>query len=255
VVPEYLPADGETEVTPVFPKPGPSPPAGVSVPKRLGRYLILSTLGKGSYGTVYLAEDESLGRRVAIKVPRPDRISKPSDIESYESEARLVATLDHPGIVPVYDVGHTEGGLCFVVSKYVEGPNLADVLKKRCPSYVETARLTFQIANALYYAHSHDVVHRDVKPANILIDEKNNAFLADFGVALKEEDFGKGARYAGTPAYMSPEQARGEGHRVDGRSGSFIRWHVSRNAATSSHQSALSKSAARKKHVSSSNIG
>ena len=178
-------------------------------------------LGKGGFGEVFLAFDDDLNRPVAIKVPRPERVSQPEDIEAYLNEARIVASLDHPHIVPVYDVGRTDDGLCFVVSKFIEGSDLAKRIKESRPGFHESAGLVATIAEALHFAHTRGLVHRDIKPANILIDASGNAFLADFGLALKEEDFGTGARIAGTPSYMSPEQARGEGHRVDGRSDIF----------------------------------
>jgi hypothetical protein len=118
-------------------------------------------------------------------------------------------------------VGRTDDGLCFVVSKLIEGSDLAARIKKGCLGYYESAELVATVAEALHFAHRRGLVHRDIKPANILIDASGHAFLADFGLALKEEDFGTGARIAGTPSYMSPEQARGEGHRVDGRSDIF----------------------------------
>ena len=190
-------------------------------PTKIGRYTILGLLGKGGFGRVYLAHDDDLNRPVAIKVPRPERVSRPEDIEAYLTEAQIVANLDHPHIVPVYDVGRTEDGLCFVVSKLIEGSDLATKIKEARLSFRESTGLVANIAEALHYAHTRGLVHRDIKPANILIASSGNAFLADFGLALKEEDFGSGARIAGTPSYMSPEQARGEGHRVDGRSDIF----------------------------------
>jgi eukaryotic-like serine/threonine-protein kinase len=187
----------------------------------IGRYSILKRLGKGGFGEVFLAFDQELDRAVAIKVPHRERITQPEDIEAYLAEARIVASLDHSHIVPVYDVGRTDDGLCFIVSKFIEGSDLASRIKKARPSFHESVALVAAVAEALHYAHTHGLVHRDVKPANILLDTSGKAYVADFGLALKEEDFGSGARIAGTPAYMSPEQARGEGHRVDGRSDIF----------------------------------
>jgi len=189
--------------------------------KKIGRYTVLGRLGKGGFGEVFLAHDDDLNRRVAIKVPRPERISQPDDIEAYLNEARILASLDHPHIVPVYDVGRTDNGLCFVVSKFVEGSDLAVKISQDRPSFWESAELTAIIAEALHFAHTRGLVHRDVKPANILIDASGKPYVADFGLALRDEDFGTGGGFAGTPAYMSPEQARGEGHRVDGRSDIF----------------------------------
>jgi formylglycine-generating enzyme required for sulfatase activity len=178
-------------------------------------------LGEGGFGRVYLAHDEELRRRVAVKVPHPHRVSRPEDVELYLAEARVLAGLDHPHIVPVHDVGRTEDGLCCVVSKYVGGSDLARTIAAGRPPLAESAGIIAVIAEALHHAHLKGLVHRDVKPGNILLDAAGKPYLADFGLALREEDFGKVAAFAGTPHYMSPEQARGEGHRVDGRSDLF----------------------------------
>ena len=190
-------------------------------PTKIGRYRILGRLGQGGFGRVYLARDDDLDRPVAIKVPNPERITRPEDVEAFLAEARTLARLDHPHIVPVFDVGRTEDGLCFVVSKFVEGSDLAARIRRARPSFRESAELVATIADALHYAHTRGLIHRDIKPANILIDASGNPSVADFGLALKDEDFGKGGGLAGTPSYMSPEQARGEGHLVDGRSDIF----------------------------------
>ena len=190
-------------------------------PQRIGRYRIERVLGKGGFGLVYLAHDEQLDRLVAIKVPHAKLISKPEDAEAYLAEARTVANLDHPSIVPVHDVGSTEDCPCYVVSKYIEGTDLSAKLKESRPKYRDAAELVATVAEALHYAHKRGLVHRDVKPGNILIGMDGRPYVVDFGLALREENVGKGPKYAGTPAYMSPEQARGEGHRVDGRSDVF----------------------------------
>jgi eukaryotic-like serine/threonine-protein kinase len=190
-------------------------------PFKIGRYRIIRRLGQGGFGRVYLAHDDELDRPVAIKVPNPERITRPEDVEAFLVEARILAKLDHPNVVPVFDLGRTEDGLCFVVSKLIEGSDLAVSLDRARPSFRDSARLVATIADALHYAHTRGLVHRDIKPANILIDASGKPCVADFGLALKDEDFGTGGGLAGTPAYMSPEQARGEGHRVDGRSDIF----------------------------------
>src|SRR5262249_44593765 len=154
-------------------------------------------------------------RPVAIKVPRRQTASQPVDAVAYRAEARIVASLDHPNIVPVHDVGTTDEGLCYVVSKFIQGNDLARRVKVTALSHLEAAGLVATVAEALHYAHRKGLVHRDIKPGNILIDAAGKPHVADFGLALKEEDIGKGPGFAGTPAYMSPEQARGEGHRVD----------------------------------------
>jgi serine/threonine protein kinase len=198
-----------------------SAPSAVPIPATIGRYRVLSRLGEGTFGSVYLASDDELARQVAIKAPKRERIDQPDDVEQFLREARAVAALDDPHIVPVYDAGRTSDGLCFVVSKYIEGSNLADWARHTRPSFRESAELVASVALALHHAHKRGLVHRDVKPANILIDGAGKPFLADFGLALRDEDFDRGAGFAGTPAYTSPEQARGEGHRVDGRSDIF----------------------------------
>ena len=170
-----------------------------AISRRSGVTRSSDVLGKGGFGEVYLAHDDDLDRPVAIKVPRPERVSQPEDIEAYLNEARILASLDHPHIVPVYDVGRTDDGLCFVVSKLIEGSDLATRIKEARPGFHESAGLVATVAEALHYAHTRGLVHRDIKPANILIDASGKAFVADFGLALKDEDFGKGGGIAGTP--------------------------------------------------------
>src|SRR5271165_1555369 len=195
--------------------------AAAALPPHIGRYRVERLLGQGGFGIVYLAHDDQLQRLVAIKVPHHDRVSSAGDAEAYLTEARTVANLDHPHIVPVYDVGSTGEFPCYVVSKYIDGTDLATRLKQSRLSIHETVELVATVAEALHHAHKQGLVHRDIKPGNILLDRSGKPFVADFGLALREQDLGKGPRYAGTPAYMSPEQARGEGHRVDGRSDIF----------------------------------
>jgi len=217
-------------------------------PPKIGRYTIFRRLGKGGFGEVFQAFDDDLDRSVAIKVPRPERVSRPEDIEAYLNEARIVASLDHPHIVPVYDVGRTEDGLCFVVSKLIEGSDLATKIKESRPAFHESAGFVATVAEALDFAHTRGLVHRDVKPANILIDASGRAFVTDFGLALREEDFGKRGRLAGTPfrpyprsgspgcqTRQHPDRCLGEGvrHRLwTGAQGRGLRqrWSAGRNS-------------------------
>ncbi len=192
-----------------------------SIPHHVGRYRIERIIGEGGFGIVYLGYDDQLTRPVAVKVPRADRISFPQDLSAYLTEARTVANLDHPNIVAVYDVGSTSEFPCYIVSKFIEGTDLARRLKEFRLPIEKTVELVATIAEALDFAHRHGLVHRDVKPGNILLDKSDHAFLVDFGMALQEQDAANGTSFAGTPAYMSPEQARGEGHRVDCRSDIF----------------------------------
>ena len=200
----------------------PPPRETPETPASIGRYAVERLLGQGGFGIVYLAWDKSLNRHVAIKVPHADLVAESTQGQAYLTEAQIVAGLDHPNIVPVYDVGSTESFPCYFVSKFVDGVNLANQIRKSPPSISDSIAVVSTIARALHYAHTKGLVHRDVKPGNILMDENGLPFLADFGLALKDADVGRGRRvYAGTAAYMSPEQARGEGHRVDGRSDIF----------------------------------
>jgi serine/threonine protein kinase/formylglycine-generating enzyme required for sulfatase activity len=196
-------------------------PAVVEMPPAIGRYRVIKLLGQGGYGQVFLAQDDKLNRPVAIKVPHRQLVAQLEDAEAYLQEAQNVANLDHAHIVPVYDVGGTEDCPRFIVSKFIEGCTLANKTKDDRLSFAEAAELVATVAEALHYAHCKGLVHRDIKPGNILLDTSGKPFVVDFGLALKEEHVGQGLRYAGTPAYMSPEQARGEGHRVDGRSDIF----------------------------------
>jgi serine/threonine protein kinase len=192
-----------------------------AIPQYIGRFRVDKILGKGGFGIVYLAHDEQLQRLVAIKVPHRHLVARPEVAQLYLTEARTVAALDHPNIVPVYDVGSNEEYPVFIVSKYIEGTMLVKRIKDNRLSLTETVELVAIVAETLHYAHQRGVVHRDIKPSNILLDTRGLPYVADFGLALRERDLGTGPHYAGTPAYMSPEQARGEGHRVDGRSDIF----------------------------------
>lgn len=187
-----------------------------------GRYRRIRDLGAGAFGVVFLAFDEELHRLVAIKIPSAERFRRSKDADLFLAEARTVASLNHPNIVPVYDLGRTQDGAVFVVSRFIEGCTLRDKLRSGRLSFTESCQLIQTVARALQEAHNHRVIHRDIKPDNILIEASTGTpFVADFGLAMREEDYAKQAGIAGTPAYMSPEQARGEGHRLDGRSDLF----------------------------------
>ncbi|MEZ6033909.1 MAG: SUMF1/EgtB/PvdO family nonheme iron enzyme [Planctomycetaceae bacterium] len=187
-----------------------------------GRYRLDRVLGEGAFGRVYLGFDTDLQRQVAIKVANTTRFRKSEDAETYLAEARTVASLDHPHIVSVYDMGHNPDGSIFVVTKFIDGYTLEERIKSNRPTEREAVQLAATVARALAHAHARRLIHRDIKPANILIEEKTGAaYVADFGLAVREEDSLKENAIAGTPSYMSPEQARGEGHRLDGRSDIF----------------------------------
>lgn len=186
-----------------------------------GRYRKIRKLGEGAFGVVWLADDRELRRSVALKEPFRERLRDPADVEMYLTEARLLASLDHPHIVPVYDAGRSADGTCFVVWKFIEGADLATYAREQAVSFEQAAHIVGLIAEAVQHTHSRGLIHRDIKPANILLDRRGEPYLADFGLAIRDEDLGTFRGMAGTPAYMSPEQARGEGHLVDGRSDVF----------------------------------
>lgn len=187
----------------------------------LDRYRKLREIGSGTFGKVWLAEDVDLRRYVAIKEPRENDSRNRLNLETYLSEARVLASFDHPNIVPVYDVGMTSEGACYIVSKWIEGYDLKAYLLRKPLSFERTAEMIAQVAEALHQTHVRGLVHRDIKPANILIDGQGRCYVTDFGLALSKLEHDKSTGIVGTPAYMSPEQARGEGHLVDGRSDLF----------------------------------
>lgn len=192
-----------------------------SLPATIGKFRILRSLGQGGFGIVYLGLDETLERRVAIKVPRPEYCKNTKDCESYLREARTLVRVEHPNIVPVLEVGSTPEFPVFVASKWIDGPDLAAYLKERQTDLKQILGWISAMGDALATAHQRGFVHRDIKPQNILIDSNGTSYLTDFGLALGDEDVGRPIAAGGTPAYMSPEQAKGEGHRVDGRSDVF----------------------------------
>lgn len=184
-------------------------------PEAFGRYRVERVYRSGGFGTIYIAHDPQLDRKVAIKVPRPDLI--PTDAAAFLQEARRVAQLRHPGIVTVHDAG-IEGNYCYIVSDFVLGTPLNEWLQQVRPPWRMAVRIAAGIADALAHAHSHSTVHRDVKPSNIIVTDNLIPVLIDFGLALTEHEVtGPSRGSIGTPAYMSPEQAAGKGHRLDGR--------------------------------------
>jgi hypothetical protein len=190
-------------------------------PCRLGRFELEAELGVGSFGYVFRARDTELNRTVALKVQRSGSFASDEEVQRFLREARSVAQLKHPAIVALYDTGHTDDGVCFLVSEYVAGETLEKRLQATRFDSRAAAKLVAELADALQYAHEQGVIHRDVKPSNILLDGQGRPHLMDFGLAkrdLVDETITSDGRLMGTPAYMSPEQARGDSHGVDARS-------------------------------------
>lgn len=185
----------------------------------LGRFKLIARLGSGGFGTVYRAYDPQLQREVALKVARPERLTEDGALERFMREARSAAQFNHPNIVPLFEVGQHESN-AYIVSELVEGSTLADRLRhKMTPN--DAIKIILELCDAVHFAHQKGILHRDLKPANVMIDAQGRTRLMDFGLARKlegEELLTQDGSIIGTPAYMSPEQARGDGENVDIRS-------------------------------------
>ena len=181
------------------------------------RFELKNLIGKGSFGKVFLAEDKTLGRLVALKVSKY-HLDDFKFSETFLDEAKKLARLDHPNIVPVYDVHSTPEGKFFIVSKYLEGGTLSKAMEEKTGDVEWACDTVAKIADGLHHAHVRGLIHRDIKPGNILMDNQGNPCIVDFGLALADESIGNQEGLLGTPMYMSPEQALEEGHRVDSRS-------------------------------------
>jgi tRNA A-37 threonylcarbamoyl transferase component Bud32/tetratricopeptide (TPR) repeat protein len=186
--------------------------------RMLGHFELLEEVGIGKFGSVWKARDTKLERRVAIKIPRQEQLD-PKESELFLRDARAAAQLKHPHIVGVHEVGREDNTL-YIVSDYIEGANLREWLSGQRLSIREACELVVKIAHALHHAHEAGVVHRDLKPGNIMIDMDSQPHVIDFGLARRTADdvtMTVAGQVLGTPAYMSPEQARGEGHTADRR--------------------------------------
>lgn len=185
----------------------------LAAPKNIGRFEIRGQLGAGAFGTVYRTWDPKLEREVALKVARPDIVNTPQRIERFQREAKAAGRLQHPNIVPVFEVG-SEGAYHFIVSPLVAGQTLNEAIEAGAISFRRAAEIVRDLAHALAYAHAQGIVHRDVKPHNILLDEQSKPFLTDFGMAHRQDADQRLTRMGailGTPAYMAPEQAAAGG--------------------------------------------
>lgn len=199
-------------------------PAIVEEPKKdlqmIGRYKVHRKLGEGNMGEVFLVRDDNLQRDVALKLISSG-IKNSKNIERFRREARAVAQLDHPNIVGIYDIGE-EGGNVFFTMQYIEGQSLEEYLaKNKRMSLRKAVDITKKLAEALHFAHQKKIIHRDIKPANVMLDKKGEPYIMDFGLAREIEDETKVTKtqaFAGTPSYMSPEQARNRHKEIDAQS-------------------------------------
>jgi len=185
---------------------------GASEPQRLGEYDLLEQIAQGGMGIVYRARDRRANRVVALKMILEGRFSGEWGRKRFRTEAEAVASLDHPNIVPVYEVGEADGRAYFTM-KFVDGINLSRRLASGAIEPRAAATMMAKVARALHHAHERGILHRDLKPANILLDAQEEPFVTDFGLARRlseESDLTQSGVLMGTPNYMSPEQASGK---------------------------------------------
>jgi predicted Ser/Thr protein kinase len=190
--------------------------ATLELPCRFGDYQLLEELGRGGMGVVYRAHQTSLNREVAVKMILRGQLASPADFDRFQVEAEAAARLNHPGIVPVYEVGQQDGRPYFSMN-YVVGETLADRLADGPLVGREAARILVTVARAIHYAHRQGVLHRDLKPANILLDVNGEPHVTDFGLAKRvtdSENLTRTGSVLGTPAYIAPEQAAGDRGQV-----------------------------------------
>ncbi len=188
------------------------------IPQKIGRYEVKSELGRGGMATVFHARDPRFERDVAVKVLPREFLHDPTFRARFEREAKTIAALEHSAIVPVHDFGEDEGQP-YLVMRYMPGGSLAEWLEKGPLPVAEAAKVLQRIGDALDRAHSRGIIHRDLKPGNILFDQYGDSYLADFGIVKLTQQTATftGTGIIGTPAYMSPEQAKGDAN-LDGRS-------------------------------------
>src|SRR5262245_41791489 len=178
----------------------------------LGDYELLEEIGRGGQGVVFRARQKSLNRIVALKVIGLGQWATPAHLKRFRLEAEAAASLDHPCIVPIYEVGERDGQ-CYFSMKFVEGGQLDEVVQQKPISIRQAAELIAKVARTVHYAHEHGILHRDIKPGNILLDKEGEPHLTDFGLARlveSESTVTRTLEVLGTPSYMAPEQAAGD---------------------------------------------
>ena len=208
----------------------------------LGDYELLEEVGRGGQGVVFRARQKSLNRTVALKVISLGQWASKAHLKRFRLEAEAAAKFEHPGIVPIHEVGERDGS-CYFSMKFVEGGQLDEVVRRAPMSIRQAAELIAKVARTVHYAHEHGILHRDIKPGNILLDAKGEPHLTDFGLARlveTESTMTRTLEVLGTPSYMAPEQAMGNNcgrqqrHRclwtrrsalpIADRSAAFCRW-------------------------------
>jgi len=191
-----------------------------------GRFRVIRQLGKGGMSVVFLAEQEAVGRNVALKILKPPKLQEGEEdtfnfLERFRDEARRLASFQHPNVVTLYDFGETDDGRVFLAMEFVDGPRVSELLRRGPMDTVRVLRILEQTAKALRYTHQRGVIHRDISPANILItadpEGRETVKLIDFGISAEDGNEGDGDMIVGSPSCMSPEQIRGEplDHRTD----------------------------------------
>src|SRR5690348_11826953 len=215
-------ADAATmRMIPIAPNLGVTPPAGMAE-RHIGKYVVKRELGRGGMGAVYLAEQTGLGREVAIKELVPSAAADPIALKRFLQEAQVMARTSHPNLVQVYDMEQIQGAN-YIVLEFVRGKSLRDWLNRGAIPVPQVFAVMHGVLQALDYAHRHAIVHRDMKPENVLISDEGDVKVADFGIARLTDDSvapgstaTKTGTTVGTPQYMSPEQVASS--KVDGRS-------------------------------------
>ncbi len=187
----------------------------IPIMEKIGdKYEVIRFIGKGGFSKVFLVRDKILDRKCALKVLSPEVMNDSEMLERFKREAKIYATLEHPNIVPIYEVG-IYNNIAYIVMKFIEGKTLKAIIKERNKlRFEDIAEISLDILSAIQYMHNKGVIHRDIKPANIIIEKSTGkAILADFGLAKKTGDSGnltRSGEMLGTPYYVSPEQAKGE---------------------------------------------
>ena len=182
----------------------------------LGDYELLEEIGRGGQGVVFRARQKSLNRTVALKVISLGQWASKAHLKRFRLEAEAAASLEHPGIVPIHEVGERDGS-CYFSMKFVEGGQLDEVVRREPMSIRRAVELIAKVARTVHYAHEHGILHRDIKPGNILLDAKGEPHLTDFGLARlveSESTVTRTLEVLGTPSYMAPEQAVGNNAAV-----------------------------------------